>query len=198
MTTQQLERPTIDLVSSYLEEFERDSAGYRLTDNALLQLFREYPHNQKMEDVLLKVAALNSLYNTNIFAVYKVAKRICELHIDPKIEQKLPELVNEIAPITIRGKTRRNYCFASKYCSWHAPDAYPIYDSFVERLIWAYQKVDRFAKFKRKDLQDYPRYKEIVQGFVHFYGLAQFSFKELDKFLWLYGKELVSPSNVTG
>jgi len=190
MTPRQLRKPTPDLVVSYVTRFEQK--GFSVADEAISKLFQAFPYNQKIEDVWLKVVALNGLYNTNIYATYDVAKRIYELNIEAQLEQRSPEVVNQIALVKIRGKTRRNYSFASKYCSWHVPDAYPIYDSFVERLIWAYEKRDRFAQLRRTDLQDYPRYKETIESFRDFYGLAQFDFKKLDKFLWLYGKEVFS------
>jgi hypothetical protein len=190
MTPRQLRKPTPDLVVSYVTRFEQK--GFSVADEAISKLFQAFPYNQKIEDVWLKVVALNGLYNTNIYATYDVAKRIYELNIEAQLEQRSPEVVNQIALVKIRGKTRRNYSFASKYCSWHVPDAYPIYDSFVERLIWEYEKRDRFAQLRRTDLQDYPRYKETIESFRDFYGLAQFDFKKLDKFLWLYGKEVFS------
>jgi len=172
-----LQTPTANLVISYQKQFEQGE--YAITDKAISKLFQTFPRNDRVEEVLLKVTALNGLYYTNILATYEVAKRICELKIDSQLEQESPELVDTIAPLSIRGKTRRNYSFASKYCSWHVPDAYPIYDSFVEQLIWAYY-----------DLQSYPRYKEVVEAFRNHYRLTRFNFKELDKFLWLYGKEV--------
>jgi len=45
-------------------------------------------------------------------------------------------------------------------------------------------------EFKRDELRQYSRYKEIIEGFRVNYGLTQLSFKELDKFLWSYGKEI--------
>jgi len=183
-----LQTPTANLVISYQKQFEQGE--YAIIDKAISKLFQTFPRNDRFEEVLLKVTALNGLYYTNILATYEVAKRICELKIDSQLEQESPELVDIIAPLSIRGKTRRNYSFASKYCSWHVPDAYPIYDSFVERLIWAYYRQDSFARFKRSDLQSYPRYKEVVEAFRNHYRLTRFNFKELDKFLWLYGKKV--------
>lgn len=189
MTSGQLQRPTSGLVASYIEQFEQDEA-YAAPDRALFKLFQAFPHNRNLEDVLLKVAALNGLYSTNIYAVYRVAEHIHEQDIDPRLEQRSPALVNEISLVTIGDKKRRNYSFTSKYCSCHVPDAYPIYDGFVERLIWAYQGLDHFAEFRRAELKDYPRYKETVEFFRDYYGLTQFSFKELDKFLWFYGRKI--------
>jgi hypothetical protein len=182
----QLQKPTVELVNRYIQKF---AEGVGIFDKALTVLFRTFPENAQLEHVLLKVTALNSLYYTNIWAVTPVAENILRHNIDEKLAQEDPELVNQIAVIKVKGKTRRNYSFASKYCSWHMPEAYPIFDSFVNAVIWKYQQVDRFSNFRRYDLHDYPTYKRILEEFKTSYGLGQYSFKDLDKFLWQYGKE---------
>jgi hypothetical protein len=68
-------------------------------------------------------------------ATYDVAKHICDLDIDQKIEQGLPEVVNQIASVEIAGKKRCNYSFATKFCSFHVPGAYPKFDGFAETLV---------------------------------------------------------------
>jgi len=138
----------------------------------------------------MEVVLLNGLYNTNVFAVMDMASHIRALRVDRDLTAGSPELVDRIARLTIRGKTRRHYSFATKYCSWHRPDEYPIYDSLVEKLLWAYWREHRFAQFSRPDLQEYPKYKEAVAAFRRHFGLAQVSFKQLDKFLWFTSKDL--------
>ncbi len=186
----QPEKPTPKLVYNHLTRLEQD-IGFYTTEKALVELFTTFPQNQVLEHVLLKVATLNSLYNTNIYAVYTVAKHVHQLDIDPKLGNHSLDLVNEIATVTIRDKTRRNYSFASKYCSWHLPEIYPIYDSIVEQMIWIYQKSDRFTHFYRYELQNYVRYWGIMALFREFYGLDKFTFKEIDRFLWSYGRDFL-------
>jgi len=188
-----LDRPEPDLVRRYILRFENEP-GYSITDRALIKLFDLFPLNRNLDEVLLKVSSLNSLYNTNIYAVFEVARHIVDLDIDQRLVAGSTDLVDEIANVNISGKKRRNYSFATKYCSWHAPDDYPIYDTFVEQLIWAYQKQDSFADFNRIDLKDYSSFKELVKEFRRYYSLVAFSFKELDKFLWLYGRQIYSAS----
>lgn len=72
------------------------------------------------------------------------------------------------------------------------PQIYPIYDSIVEQMILEYYKSDQFTQFYRYELrEDYVRYTEIIDLFRKFYGLDQFTFKEIDKFLWSYGREIL-------
>ena len=49
-------------------------------------------------------------------------------------------------------------------------------------------RVDEFAEFAETDLKDYPKFKGILIKFREFYGLGEFNLKELDKFLWQFGK----------
>jgi hypothetical protein len=184
--------PTPDLVRQAVARFDEDDR-YGPADRVLSRVFSDHPLNTMLEDVFIKVVLLNGLYNTNVFAVMDMASHIRDLRIDDDLAAGSPELVDRVARLTIRGKTRRHYSFATKYCSWHRPDEYPIYDSRVEKLLWAYRREHRFAQFSRPDLQEYPKYKEAVAAFRCHFGLARVSFKRLDKFLWLTSKDLATP-----
>lgn len=187
---QRPDRPTPELVREYVRRFDEGRNG--IVDKALLRLFQTFPHNQQTEHVMFKVLGLNALYNTNINAVTPVVKHIVSLDIDPQLAVGAPELVNAIALTPLNdGQTHRNYSFATKYCSWHVPAAYPIFDNVVEKLVYEYQQLDQFTGFFwRNELAgDYRKFKAIVAALRDAYGLTDFSFKELDKFLWLYGKE---------
>lgn len=189
MPSQRPHVPTPELIEEKIRRFDASGAG--ISDKALTDLFTAFPNNVQYEHVLLKAISLNALYYTNIKAIYMVATHVWQCDIDFRLAAKSPEVVNEIARTRMKdGKIRWNYSFASKYCSWHQPDAYPIYDGYVDSLIWAYQKHDKFSKFRRGDLfADYCQYKRVLEAFREYYGLTEFSFKELDKFLWVYGKE---------
>ena len=184
----QLPLPTEQLVRAYIRTFE-DTPGYFITDRALFKLFGLFPRNDTLDEVLLKATTLNSLYGTNILAIYTVAEHIHSCHIDHKINNFDMSVVEEIATITIRGKVRRNYSFASKYCSFHYPEVFPIYDYFVDHLLWQYQQRDSFSHFRRYELfQSYSLYKRVMEDFRNYYNLSSLSLKEVDKFLWLCGK----------
>lgn len=183
--------PTPELVMEYVQRFEREDYG--ITEKALTELFQTFPRNTQLEEVLVKVAALNDLYNTNIYAVYDVAKHIWRLDIDSKLEQHSLDVVEKIAVVMVKEKQRRNYSFATKYCSFHVPEVYPIYDGYVDRMLWAYRKRDGFAEFKRSELWDsYLRYVKVIEQFRSYYGLGRFSLREIDRFLWLYAVQFPS------
>ena len=81
------------------------------------------------------------------------------------------------------------YSFASKYCSHHNPEAFPIYDSYVDEVLRYFRDVDGFTTFRTSELKDYSRFKEILLKFRSFYGLEQFTLKEIDKYIWQLGKK---------
>lgn len=196
----QLPQPNEELVRRYIRTFE-DTPNYAISDIALSKLFGLFPRNDSLDEILLKVATLNGLYGTNILALHAVAEHIHTCKIDDKLSTFDLDVVEEIAKVTVREKVRRHYSFASKYCSFHRPEAYPIYDSFVEQQLWRYQQRDRFSHFSRPELfQSYSTFRRVIEDFQAYYGLASLSLREVDKFLWLCGKESIAQgsSELTG
>jgi hypothetical protein len=185
--TSPLPQPTTDSVKSAAESFDQSQI---VVERALEKLFHLFPGNTAPENVLLKVVALNDLYRTGILATYQVAQHIIDLEIDPLLQDGRTEAVEMIAQVKIGDKTRKNYSFATKYCSWHNPIAYPIFDSYVERILWDYQLQDSFSKFQRGELRSYPRFRQVIIDFRAHYHLTEFDLKDIDKFLWSVGKEI--------
>ncbi len=172
--------------------------GYRAQESALNKLFREFcPENKQLDDVLLKVTALNGFYSTNIFNIYVVSKHIMSLDIDDRLDQGDISLVTDIASGhgvrgSNSGKEKYFYSFATKYCSHHRPDVFPIYDSYVEKLLLHLRDKDRFAFFDQAELRNSPRFKDVILALCDFYSLREFTLKEIDRYLWQYGKEKFS------
>lgn len=183
-------KPTVNEVQKYLNRWD-GLENYRLQESSLEKLFlRTYPRNDDIDNVLIKVCALNEFYSTNIYDPFTVAKHILELKIDGALDAGDPELVESIARTTMKnGKVKNFYSFASKYCSHHRPQVFPIYDSFVEKMLLHWKKVDHFSIFGKSDLKSYGRFKEILSEFRKFYNLGSFDLKQIDKYLWQAGKE---------
>lgn len=165
--------------------------NYTMQESALEKLFcRTYPKNTEMDDVLIKVSSLNDFYSTKIYATNAVAKHIVQLNIDERLESEDMTLVNDIAKAEMENGNMKNfYSFATKYCSHHKPLAFPIYDSYVDKVLRYFRDRDNFYHFKNKELKEYSVFKEILIQFRKFYGLEDYSLKEIDKYLWLLGKE---------
>lgn len=188
-------RPSVSEVNKYLNEW-KNLEGYTSQEKALKKLFLKFaPGNSEISDILLKASCLNDFYSTNIFAIYPMAKHILSIKdLDKRLKSGDIELVRELGEVTIGGKEKYFYSFATKYCSHHNPIAFPIYDSYVEQVLLYFNKVDKFSAFKRKDLKNYRKFKEILIDFQRFYKLERFDLKELDRYLWLLGKEIFPKS----
>lgn len=181
--------PSIDEVETYLKAWD-ELENYHLQEDALDKLFFELcPKNKDIEDILLKVATLNDFYSTNIFSVYPVAKHILSLDIDKRLEAGDVALVDNIKQVTINGSEKNFYSFATKYCSHHRPLDFPIYDSYVEKVLMYFKKKDKFDKFNLADLKDYETFKSVLISFRKYYGLEQYNLKQIDKYIWQLGKK---------
>lgn len=185
-----IESPSLYEVKKYLGKWDT-LENYVLQESSLRKLFTiTYPLNTEMDEVLIKVCSLNDFYSTNIFSPFSIAKNIVNLDIDNRLKINDLDLVNDIAKVNVNGKKEFNfYSFATKYCSHHKPIDYPIFDSYVEKLLLALKKQDNFSTFKKSDLKNYTKYKSILLQFQEFYEIKSFDLKEIDKYLWQAGKE---------
>ncbi len=179
-------------ISSYLGKWEK-MQRYKQQEKAINLLFHELcPEHDKVEEVLLKVSVLNDFYGTQIYDKYSVASGIASLDkVSERIKSGDQSLVADIALATIdtARKARNNYSFATKYCSFHNPDKYPIYDSFVDNMLWSFMKRFQYAKFKRYELKAYEEFCKVFSQFREYFALEKFTVKEIDIFLWLKGDE---------
>lgn len=183
-------RPSPKEIKKYLKLWN-SLENYTLQESSLNKLFsKTYPLNNNLNDVLIKVCSLNDFYSTNIFSPFTVAKHIVSLKIDDGIEKNDLEIVNKIGKVRMKGNKEINfYSFATKYCSHHKPTIYPIYDSYVEKILIYFKKKHKFADFSRKDLRLYVQFRKILLEFREYYGLEQFNLKQIDQYLWQAGKK---------
>lgn len=162
--------------------------NYVNQENTLNKLFFDLiPENKLIEDVLIKSSTLNDFYSTNIFSIFPVAKHNHELDIDERLKMGDISLVDDIADVNELNK--RFYSFATKYCSHHNPNVFPIYDSYLDKILRHFRRKDHFADFKNQDLKDYSRFVEILDEFTKFYNIDEYSRKDLDRYLWQLGKD---------
>ena len=181
--------PSIEQVEYYLQAWNK-LENYRLQEDALDKLFLELcTKNIEISDILLKVVALNDFYSTNIFSVYPVAKHILSLDIDSRLNSGDITLVSDLQKIIIGGTVKNFYSFSTKYCSHHKPLDFPIYDSYVEKVLCYFRDRDGFSNFKTLELKDYKKFKDTLVEFKYFYGLDKYDLKKIDRYMWQLGKE---------
>ena len=186
---QNIPRPCKFEVEKYLKKWD-SLENYVLQEKSLDKLFfKTYPQNTNIEDILVKVSSLNDFYSTNIFSVFPVAKHILMLDIDNRLKNIDASLVNDIATLTINGKPKCFYSFATKYCSHHDPINYPIYENYVDKILNYFRRVDKFSDFNGKDLKNYNIFKNTLIDFKKYYNIDEYNLKDIDRYLWQLGKE---------
>ena len=194
-TSNKLPRPSSEQVNHWLKKWKK-LAGYVPQEKSLNKLFlKTYPFNNEIDDVLIKVCALNQFYSTNIRKIFDIADHIVSLNIDVDLKNNKLDLVEKIASghgirkkkkDGTEGKEINYYSFATKYCSHHKSDIYPIYDSFVEKMLLNFK--NEFGDFPRQDIRSFKKFRNTLIKFKEFYGL-DFSLKDIDKYLWQAGKK---------
>ena len=190
MLKSEIPTPNKQQVLLYLNNWDKLD-NYVLQESSLKKLFtKTYPNNTELDEILIKVCSLNDFYSTNIFSPFTIAKHIKTLDIDKNLARDELTLVDKISKVRMTGGKYRNfYSFASKYCSHHKPDTYPIYDSFVDKILVYFRKRDTFYDFSNNDLKNYQKFYEIILAFISFYNLEEFNVKDIDKYLWQLGKD---------
>lgn len=181
-----LPEPSLELAESMISEFDR---GNQALEEGLAQLIARFPRNEDLGHVLVKVAAINTLYGTQIRGVFNVAKLIESRGIDPLLEMGSVEAVKAIERVTYGEKSRSIYSFATKYCNWHRQKKYPIYDSRVSFCLLIYKRQYKFHDFDYDTLRQYEKFLEVVDAFRKQFRLESLSYKQFDKFLYQLGDQ---------
>jgi len=205
MTNGTLTLPSADEVKNACASF---NSGMNEPDPALFRLFEQYPENTNLSDVLLKVVTLNALYSTRIWVnskysptdlkyaptVYYVAQHIVDLKIDAALSRADEALVAGITNIKVADKDHYYYSFATKYCSFHRPESYPIFDQRVKEYLWQLRNQDGglHPRFQQQVLWNYPELKRIINDMRDQYSLQNFSYKQIDAFFYLEGGKLLA------
>jgi hypothetical protein len=180
-------KPNPEFVAKYTKKNINNS--FKIVDSTLSLLFTTFPNNREIEHILIKVSTLNDLYATRIYAVGSLAYNIQRLNIDPLLEE---ENLSCVDLIDKNGLEKRSvYSFATKYCSWHKPDIFPIFDQYVAAILWHFSNHELNQALPESALRNYSTFCNLLLSYRQHFGLMDFSIKEIDKFLWSYGKECV-------
>jgi hypothetical protein len=166
--------------------YQEHLSQWRLVDSCF-RLLRERVPDFSAEACLLKVAAVNELYRTNVYAVVRMAEHVQRVLADQEPETAGPELVETLAALnpTKNQAPRRHFSFASKFAHFFIePDRYPILDSFAVRRL----KFHLGKKCYSNDVE-HP-YLAFVRNLNELKKLSGFSGenKALDCYLWLSGQ----------
>lgn len=201
-------------IAGYVSRY--DKGRYARVDDALLSLFEAYPDNSSFPEVLAKVCVANSFYATNLRIMplekgtemrmpdaISMSKHICaQSRFDKWIRstalddrmRAVEYIRNGNSEFIRRPDAYSTYSFATKYCSWHNPAGFPIVDTYSRSAIVRLAHVWGFAKSLRKnDTANYDTFvwlcDEAIRHAKQELGFRFNDYRQLDKFLWMFGKE---------
>jgi hypothetical protein len=161
-------------------------AQWQASESALMELVRRFPEFCP-EACLLKTAAVNALYATNVFAIVRMARHIERVLASTDIPSAGPELVERIAALPDKdgGKPKRNHIsFASKFAHFFIdPERFPLCDQYAAAML---QHHLRGMSRTTKDTGSYTRYAADFRLVRSLAGLTCTT-RELDRYLWLAG-----------
>lgn len=183
-------RTSIPLLSSHLTAAKRLYARlpqWHATNRALEALGQCFP-DFGIESALLKVAAVNQLYGTNVYAVVRMAERVCQVMAGYDVAYPDTTLVERIAALPrVPGQLheRKHISFASKFAHFFIDtERFPIYDAYAVKMVEYHLGTDE----RVSDPQP-PPYRAFVQNLRQLKQRDQITCtsQELDAYLWLAG-----------
>lgn len=159
-------------------------------------VFKQYKKNVIAYNYV-KAAIIDYAYSTRVKHMDELVLNIANIKdFDSLVSKGDPNLVNDMKKVALNNDEEINYLsFSSKYCHRYNPNEYPIYDSYVERVLRTYQKQFHFfdeseRKITKESLKDYVFYKEVVDAFINTYkSIGINNYVKLDRYLWTMGKE---------
>ena len=148
--------------------------SWETTDRALDAVAKSFPKDD-LASCLVKVVTVNSLYNTNVYAVWRMAEHVQQVLADPG-RPTGPKLVDCIAAL----ENRNHRSFASKYTHFFLDPEYPILDQYVLKML-AYHLGHR--QVSPKDYVEFHGWFKKLSSLCD----GQYSTKDIDQYLWMAG-----------
>lgn len=180
--------PTSEHLVTLSKQFEEGDEGVK--DKALRLVYGAYPKNERVEEILSKVALLDNLYRTCLLGKeVEMARHILQQNTNSEIDRGILE--GDLSVIgRIRDGAQDNYSFASKFLSFHNPNAFPVFDNKVDKLIHGWRgNLGLPMDLVPDALRNYPTYRGILVMLMGKFKLQDLGFKKFDQALWMYAKE---------
>jgi hypothetical protein len=144
----------------------------------LAQLKQAFP--ERHDAIRVKAIVLNTLYGTNVIAIYKVAGLLER----PLKETRTtgPVLVEELVDGIKKVTGRAHYSFVAKFGHFFVDSNLPILDSNAEKMVaW------HLGQTQSRNSERYLRFCENIETLRELAGLTC-NCAELDAYLWIAGE----------
>jgi hypothetical protein len=184
-----MKRPGSPVLQSQLTAAKRlygELKQWQATNRALAALGQHFP-DFDIESTLLKVAAVNQLYGTNVYAVVRMAERVSHvMATDAKAltDELLVERLAALPPLAGQPHERKHISFASKFAHFFVDaERFPIYDSYAVKMVEYH-----LGPSERLSDPQHP-YQAFVQNLRQLKQRDRITCtsQELDAYLWLAG-----------
>ena len=186
--------PDEETIQFFIDRFDNENS---LSEQALNVLFSGMPNNFTNEEyIYLKVSALNDVYSTHLSSSDKVTV----VNVIRQFENRISvnnydeSLVYDICRECNERESNFPYSFVTKYCSHCHEEIYPIYDRYVALMMKWYRDKRLDERFDFNDslvssnCVHYDQFRTKLWSFIQCFNLEQFTYKDIDKFLWKAGK----------
>ena len=165
------------LAQSQIEAASRFWAG-GWESKELAQLKQAFP--ERHDATRIKAIVLNTLYGTNVIAIYKVAGLLEKLLKEARTTG--PLLVEELVDGMKKVTGRAHYSFVAKFGHFFVDSNLPILDRYAEEMV-----VWHLGRAQSHNSRRYLRFCENIETLSELAGLTC-SCEELDAYLWVAGE----------
>lgn len=179
-----------------------DFEEIRCEEELLNVVFNELNENSSITVMQTAVLLLDGIYHTRLQspirfanAIYDRVKKenLLEEIRNAKRDDEIIKCVDAIATADIGYNYA--YSFATKFCNRINKKQFPIFDSYVAGLLWNYQNIEPYKEhlgehFNQASMGKYRSFLEKYRKFAKAFSLEAFDYKEIDIFMWTYGKVL--------
>jgi hypothetical protein len=161
----------------------RQLPTWSAADDAFGILAKQVP-GFKLPETMLKVAAINQLYGTNLYAVNRMAAHITAA-LRRGVSEPGPGLVERIAcvPPLDGQRSWRHFSFASKFCHFFVDrESCPIFDSYADDTLRRHLG----RKRERDSQHPYIAFVKNATALRNLSGVTATAV-EMDRYLWIRG-----------
>lgn len=179
---------TSKTVDDYIAKWYANPVN-KYSEMIIFELVKRFRSNATYENVQLKAGIINNLYSTRVQELDGVVKDFLAEYknIDMLIANGEPDAVKKIAKCGVH----RNFSFATKFCYFHNPNAFPIYDSMVLLALKEIKKKNPKISFKVSSFtyDRYESFRNTIDSVINLLDIKK-TYGEIDKYLWQLGKEI--------
>lgn len=177
-------------VAAAVQLFSR-MPGVVRSEEALVRLAKVMPEFD-IPSTLVKVAAVNQIYATTLYAVYRMAERIAEVHANaPEWTYATVDKVAALPATKNEDRSRRHLSFSSKFAHFFVDRSrFPLLDRHALRAVCFHLGRQLFPGDVMTSYEAYAR--EVVR--MREEAGLDCSLSDFDKYLWLLGQWLLVQS----